>query len=309
MSRRPPRLLVVGLGGNAVSPPAGDLSFAAERAAIDQAAGELAALAADATRLLVVHGNGPQVGRLLAAPNLGDGAALDIHVAQTQGEIGYLLAEALERARPARRVASLMTRVLVDAADPAFACPEKPVGPLLAGPVADSPCRAVPGGGYRRVVASPRPRAVLEADTIRALLEEQDVVAGGGGGIPLVEMPNGRRSVAAVVDKDWVAALLAVQLGATRLLFVTDVTHAFEDFATRQEMPIAVLTCSGARAGLERGIFPPGSMGPKIASAVEFVAATGRPAVVTALGQVEAGLMGTAGTRIVPDDGDLDRGE
>lgn len=291
--------LVVALGGNAVSPPRGGLTFAVERRLVAQAAGELAPLAAAGARLLIVHGNGPQVGRLLAAESAGALADLDVLVAQTQGELGYLLAAALDAHLGAGACAALMTRVVVAADDPAFATPTKPVGPVLAAAPAGVASARLPDGGWRQVVASPRPIAVVERAAIAALLATTHVIAGGGGGVALGDAAPGRQPCAAVVDKDWTAALLAVAVGARRLLYVTDVCQVCDGFGTPDVRPLAVLSVDEARARLAAGAFPPGSMGPKIASAVEFVAATGGEAVITTLGAIAAALDGDAGTRIV----------
>ncbi len=292
-------LLVVGLGGNAISPPRGALKFADERVAIAAAAGELCALARAGARLLVVHGNGPQVGRLLLASAFGDPASLDLHVAQTQGELGYLLTEALEL-RLDIPCAALVTRVVVAANDPAFATPTKPIGGVLgAAPPNSASVRTPNGMGFRRVVASPRPVSVLEEAAIADLLTRHHVVAGGGGGIPLAQGAGGRAPAAAVVDKDWVASLLAHRLDARRLVFVTDVDNAFEGFAGPQPRALSRLACGEARERLARGEFAPGSMGPKVEAAVEFTEATGRPCVIARLGGVERALSGAGGTTIV----------
>ncbi|HXJ33767.1 MAG TPA: carbamate kinase [Candidatus Eisenbacteria bacterium] len=295
-------LTVVALGGNAVSPARGGMRFDAERAAIASAADELTDLARTA-RLLVVHGNGPQVGRLLAAPELGDPGSLDVHVAQTQGELGYLLAEALET-RAERPCVALVTRVLVDPNDGAFEAPTKPVGPVLAARPRGAPAMRTPDGrGWRRVVASPRPHAVVELEAIRALLATHHVIAGGGGGVALARRSTTRGARAArsaVVDKDWVAALLATALGAERLVFVTDVSGAFDAFGRPEARGIPTMRIAEARERLAGGVFAPGSMAPKVESAIEFVQATGRPAVIAELGSVATGLRGTTGTTIVP---------
>jgi carbamate kinase len=294
-------LTVVALGGNAISPPGGALSLAAERAGIARAAAELAALAARGARLLVVHGNGPQVGRLLAAPGIGDPESLDVHVAQTQGEIGYLLAEALGADLGGEACVAVVTRVVVDAADPAFADPTKPVGAILPAPPPGVPsARAPDGRGWRRVVASPRPLAVVEQAAIAALLATRHVIAGGGGGVVLAGSPPARQPRPAVVDKDWTAALLAVGLGAEGLLFVTDVPHAFEGFGGAAQRAIRVMRAAEARARLAGREFAAGSMAPKVESAADYVEATGRPAVIAALGEVEAALLGRTGTRVEP---------
>lgn len=292
------RLTVVGVGGNAVNPAGGDASLAAERAAIETAVDELAALASESSRLLVVHGNGPQVGRLLAAPGVGDPAHLDIHVAQTQGELGYLLADGLQRAI-SRPCAALVTRVVVDPDDPAFEQPIKPIGPVLdRRPDAVASNTTPDGRGWRRVVASPRPQRVVEQDAIATLLATHDVVAGGGGGIPITFTDGETHGVPAVIDKDWVAALLAIALGADRLISITDVESAFDRFAEAGRTPLRTLTNREARRLLERGEFAPGSMAPKIESAVEFVEETGHDALIAKLGEVAAALRGESGTTV-----------
>ena len=294
-------LYVVALGGNAICPPRGDLSLATERTLVRDAVGELAVLARRGVRLLIVHGNGPQVGRLLGAPGLGDPESLDVHVAQTQGELGYLLAEALDARLGGEACAALVTRVLVDEGDPAFTAPTKPVGAALAEPPAGLPAVRMPDGrGWRRVVASPRPVAVVEQAAIATLLRSHHVVAGGGGGVALARAGASRRPRPAVIDKDWVAGLLAGVLGAERLLFVTDVSHAFDRFGRDDQAEIHAMNAAEARARLAAGIFAPGSMAPKVESAVEFVEASGRAAVITTIGSIEASLRGAAGTTICP---------
>ncbi len=294
-------LHVVALGGNAICPPRGDLSLATERALVHDAVAELAALAQRGARLLVVHGNGPQVGRLLGAPGVGDPESLDVHVAQTQGELGYLLAEALDSRLGGDSCAALVTRVLVDEADPAFAAPSKPVGAVLAEPPPGLPAVRTPDGrGWRRVVASPRPVAVVEQAAIATLLRSHHVVAGGGGGVALARAGAGRRPRPAVIDKDWVAGLLAGALGAERLVFVTDVSHAFDRFGRDDQAEIHVMGVAEARARLAAGVFAPGSMAPKVESAVEFVEGSRRAAVITTVGSMDAALRGAAGTTICP---------
>jgi carbamate kinase len=290
-------LTVVAVGGNALSPPRGSQALSAEREVVSRTTAELGALARAGGRLLVVHGNGPQVGRLLAAPGLGDPRSLDVHVAQTQGELGYLMAQGLDEVLGEGQTAAIVTRVIVGESDPAFLEPSKPVGPVLPGRPDDA-ARPALGGGWRRVVASPRPVEIVEREAIAALLERFHVIAGGGGGIPLVGRAATRRPVAAVVDKDWVAALLAIALGAQRLIFVTDVVSVFDQYGGAEARRIATMTALDARARLRAGVFGPGSMAPKVESATEFVEATGRPAVITTPGAIEAALGGNAGTTI-----------
>jgi carbamate kinase len=225
---------------------------------------------------------------------------LDVLVAQTQGELGYLLCEALDAALGEPASVAIVTRVLVDTTDPAFASETKPIGRVLPRAAADGPAVRTPDGrGWRRVVASPRPRAVLELGAIRTALGEHHVVAGGGGGVPLARATDTRAACGAVVDKDRVAALLAIALGAERLIFVTDVPAAFDDFGSPVPRPIARLSVPAARARLAAGVFAAGSMGPKVESATDFVEATGHPAVITGRDGIRTALAGEAGTTIV----------
>lgn len=292
-----PPLLVIALGGNALSPPAGDQGYATERAAAAVAARQLAALATQGQRLLVVHGNGPQVGRLLGSG--ADTTHLDIHVAQTQGELGYLLAEALEAASGSATVA-LVTRALVDPADPAFENPTKPIGPLLSARPPHGPAVQL-SGGWRRTVASPRPLAVVEERAIATLLREQHVIAGGGGGIALARTAAGSQGLAGVIDKDWMAARLAIALQAQALVFATNVAGVEDGHGTPQARLRARLTVAQARELLAAGVLGAGSMAPKVESAVAFVEATGRPALILHTDVLARALDAMPpGTRIVP---------
>lgn len=289
-----PGLLVIALGGNALSPPAGDQGYATERAATARAAHQLAALGAQGRRLLVVHGNGPQVGRLLGSG--ADTGNLDIHVAQTQGELGYLLAEALEQESATPTVA-LVTRALVDPADPAFEHPTKPIGPLLPTRPPGGPAMRL-NGGWRRTVASPRPLAVVEERAIATLLREQHVIAGGGGGIAITRTAQG---LGGVIDKDWVAARLAVALQAQALVFATDVAGVEDAHGSAQAQLRPRLSLAEARELLAAGVLGAGSMAPKVESAAAFVAATGRPALILHTEMLARALdAAVPGTRIVP---------
>ncbi|MGE0624291.1 MAG: carbamate kinase [Pseudomonadales bacterium] len=283
-------LLVLALGGNALSPPtdAGE-DYAPERRIVRATGERLKRLAERGYRLLIVHGNGPQVGRLLRQdPSHGN---LDIHIAQTQGELGYLLVRALKHT-----ALSLLTRVVV-AEDPGP--PVKAVGPVLRSRPDGSAVRA--GDGWRVAVASPTPLAVLEEAAIATLLRTHHVIAGGGGGIP--ESVSGE-PVAGVVDKDRIAALLAVALDARHLVFATDVPGVYPEPDVRSGPPLAGIGLDTARTLIDRRIAAAGSMGPKLESALEFATRTGRPASICALDAVEAALSGRAGTRVgqAPED-------
>ena len=285
MDGEPRPLLVVALGGNALSPAAGDTSYAVERARVARTGIELNALARAGYRLLVVHGNGPQVGRLMRGDL--EGANLDIHVAQTQGELGYLIAAALEEPS-----ATLMTRVVVDPASPAFADPVKAVGPVMKAAPADGTARAV-AGGWRLLVPSPEPLDVLEVEAARALLEERHVIAGGGGGVPV---SAAGAPCQCVVDKDYVATFLAIALAAEELVFVTDVAGVHLRHGKSDEQLLGVLTLEAARGLMDGDELGAGSMAPKVAAAVRYVAATGRPAVITGLGRIREALDRQTGT-------------
>jgi len=277
-------LLVMALGGNALSPPSthGD-DYPVEREIVGRTARLLDRLVDGGYRLLIVHGNGPQVGRLLRQdPGHGN---LDIHIAQTQGELGYLLSAAMEAPS-----ACLLTRVIV-AAD--VGPPVKPVGPILADEPAQPAIRT--GDGWRLIVPSPRPREIPELAAIETLIRRAHVIAGGGGGIP--ENESGQ-PVAGVVDKDRVAALLAIRLEAAHLVFATDVAGVFAESGTTSGVPLPHLDPEAAGTLIQRGIAAPGSMAPKLESAIRFATARGRQAVICALDQIEGAMAGESGTRI-----------
>jgi carbamate kinase len=234
---------------------------------------------------------------------------LDMLVAQTQGLLGYLLQQelraALRRWHIERPVATLVTQVVVDPADPAFLLPTKPIGPYLSADEAallrqaGVPLIEVPGGAWRRVVPSPRPLAIVEEAELRALVDAATVpIAGGGGGVPVVPEGNGYHGVEGVVDKDLTAALLAECVGAGALVILTDTEHVLLDRGTRRERQMQRLTVAEARAALRDGQFPRGSMGPKIEAAISAVEA-GRRAVIASLESAAKALEG-AGTEIVP---------
>jgi carbamate kinase len=256
--------------------------------------------------VVVTHGNGPQVGLLALQAEAYAGAQpypLDVLGAESDGMIGYLLDQGLANALPGREVATLLTQVVVDPDDPAFAHPTKPIGPVYSEAearrlaVARGWTVAADVGGYRRVVPSPEPRELVELTTIRLLVEAGVVVVcAGGGGIPVVlDSSGGLRGVDAVVDKDLSASLLAVRIGADALLMLTDVDAVQRGFGGREPEPIRRIDVRELRAlGL-----PAGSMGPKAEAACRFVEATGGLAAIGALEQARAVLSGNAGTTVV----------
>ena len=300
-------IAVAALGGNAIVSPDG-VSVDLRRAPL-----ALARLVALGWDLVVTHGNGPQVGqRLLETQAAGnEHAPLDVLVAETEGSLGYLLQQALgntlrEAGHP-RTVAALVTQVVVAADDPAFRAPAKPVGPFYDAARGEAlrrekgwAMREDAGRGMRRVVPSPEPLEIVERRAIAALVAEGVVViAAGGGGIPVVRDAQGRlRGVEAVVDKDRSSFLLARLLGADLLLILTGVAEVLLDFGLPSARPVRRLAVQDARERLARGEFAAGSMGPKVAAASDFAAATGRPAIITSAERVLDALVGTSGTVI-----------
>jgi carbamate kinase len=299
-------LTVIALGGNALLRP-GERGTAAEHRA------NLAATFAAIAPLLegevvVTHGNGPQVGNELLRQELAEAEApplpLWVAVAQTQAEIGTLVvAELLPIA--GRPVAVVATHVVVDPEDPAFENPTKPIGPHYSSDRAHElerergwTLREDPGRGWRRVVPSPRPLEVLELEAVRTLLHDgQLAVAVGGGGIPVVRRDGAFDGIDAVIDKDHASALLAVGLGASRLVILTQVAGVYRDFGNGDDAgpPLSQLDPKRDAGLLEE--LPPGSMRPKVEAAFSFVAQTGGEALITSADAVENG---EAGTRVVP---------
>lgn len=305
--------VVVALGGNALSPPRGDGSVEEMREALTATAAALADLVATGTSLVLTHGNGPQVGRLLLQQELAADQVppmpMDVCGALSQGQVGYLVAQALDNALRRRRldarVLTLVTQVVVDGRDPAFRRPSKPVGPSYDRAVAQAIAQASghvfaiqSDGRWRRVVASPRPLRFVEQAPLRALVDSGSVVvAAGGGGVPVVEHRGQLRGVEAVVDKDRTAALLAVTVGADVLLVLTEVDRVQVGFGTPSARAVSSMTVAEAGAWLAAGEFPDGSMGPKVEACVSFVQAGGR-AAIGALGRAADVLAGRSGTAI-----------
>ena len=308
--------VVVALGGNALSPAGGSGSVEEMRAALAVAAAALAELVGSGAALVLTHGNGPQVGRLLlqqeAAALAVPPMPMDVCGAATQGQLGYLLAQALGTALRRRglkqQVVPVVTQVVVAGDDPAFAQPAKPVGPSYDTVVARAMAAAsghvfgeVRAGRWRRLVPSPRPVGFVEEGPIRLLASSGYVlVAAGGGGVPVVlAADGGYRGVEAVVDKDRTAAVLALLVGAEVLAILTEVSQVELGWGTPAARALPKLSVTEARGLLAAGEFPAGSMGPKIEACCDFVAAGGSRAVIGALEQAADVVLGTAGTTVV----------
>jgi carbamate kinase len=307
--------VVIALGGNALLRRGEALAAETQRRNVAAAAAAVAAVAAS-HEVVVSHGNGPQVGLLALQAEAyrrsaaGQAAApwpLDLLGAESEGMIGYLIEQELANRLPGREVATLLTRTVVDADDPAFARPSKPIGPLYGAPTAHRLAAewgwsiAPDGSGWRRVVPSPEPRRIVELATIAILLRAGvTVICAGGGGIPVVETAGGLRGVEAVIDKDLAAALLACAIDADRLLLLTDVDAVYADWPVPAQRAIR-------RAGPEemrRLAFAPGSMAPKVEAACRF-AARGGIAAIGRLADAAAILNGKAGTAIARDAGPI----
>jgi carbamate kinase len=308
-------LAVVAFGGNALLRPEDTGTTARQLGRAREAVRKLLPVLNRGYELVVVHGNGPQVGNLLiqaeAAADLVPRQSLDFCVAQTEGSIGFLMelafANELQRAGFRKEVITLVTQVEVDAADPAFATPTKPIGPFFEKEKALRMMEELgwtmvedAGRGWRKVVASPRPLAIRGVEVAAALINRGHiVVAAGGGGVPIVVTDEGEiRGVEAVIDKDYSAAMLAASLQADLFVILTGVERVARDFGTPNEKPLPTIGVETARALLAEGQFPPGSMGPKIDAAIRYIAAGGREVLITRAESLGDALEGRTGTRI-----------
>lgn len=308
---------VIAIGGNSLvkSDQVGTIAEQFENAR--QTADNLAELAGLGWRIALVHGNGPQVGFILrrseessdVAPRL----SLDMCDADSQGGIGYIVQQSVHNALRVRGinrpVAAVITQVEVDPQDPAFQRPAKPIGQFYSEDEAEQirhdrhwTLLHEAGRGWRRVVPSPRPRAIVEVEVIRGLVE-QDVVTicAGGGGIPVARDEYGElRGVEAVIDKDYASALLARSINAELFVISTQVERVMLHFGTPRARPLEQMTLAEGEHYLKEGHFPPGSMGPKIEAALDFLRAGGQKVLVTDFPHVQRALHGETGTWIVP---------
>jgi carbamate kinase len=308
--------VVVALGGNALLRRGADDTFAELYGAARAAAERIADIASDGWEVVVTHGNGPQVGRILlqqeAAASAVSPMPLDVCGAESQGLIGYLLQVTIgdvffERGME-RPVATVLTLTRVRPDDPAFLEPTKFIGPYYTAEQARDlegergwVVKEDPHGGWRRVVPSPRPYSIVETPVVKRLVAEGVIViAGGGGGVPVVE--EGPRLIGkeAVVDKDLAAAILAAEVEAGTLLILTDVPKVQRGFGSGAPEDVERMTADEAAALLGAGEFGAGSMGPKIQAAIDFLRGGGERVLVGDLAQAPEVLRGTAGTEIVP---------
>jgi carbamate kinase len=307
----------VAFGGNALLPKESDGTLEEQQALAREAAVWLVDIVRQGYELVVVHGNGPQVGNImiqveqsvLQIPPI----TLDVAVAQTQGSIGFLLQTAIRNELTTqgivKDVVTLLSEVEVDPDDPAFQHPTKPVGPFFnryrAKVLTEErgwTMKEDAGRGYRKVVPSPKPKKILNFDVVRRLVTNGTVVvAAGGGGIPVVKGGDGSmRGIEAVIDKDYASALLAAELKADLFIVLTGVQRVMKNFGKKSEKAIAELTVDEARRLLKQGQFPPGSMGPKIDASIRFVEASGSSVLITDAAHLARALAGESGTYLRP---------
>lgn len=311
------KTVVVALGGNAILQPGQKGTFEEQFDNVQCAVDQLAAMVRSGRwRLVVTHGNGPQVGNILlqhdAAKTIVPPMPMDVCGAQSQGFIGYMIQQAFHNvlSREGRGdipVATVVTQVLVDRADPAFQKPTKPVGAFYSEGEAkrlqaEKGWHVVEdaGRGWRRVVPSPEPKAIVERETIRLLVEGGGIViASGGGGIPVIKEDGTYRGVEAVIDKDLAGERLAQDVGAAVFLILTDVDRVRVNYNKPGEKALDRMTVAEARGYMQEGHFAKGSMEPKVKAAVRFAEGGGERAVIATLSQAFEAVEGRAGTQVV----------
>ena len=313
-----PKRIIVAIGGNATHPEDIEGTSREQKDIARVTAEALLPLALEDNELIITHGNGPVVGKILMRQALTrDRIApmpLDICVAHSQGGIAYLLVQELEnalrRAGNDRHAACLLTQVEVDPSDSAFREPTKPIGTFYSEEDAKAlghkmgwRMKEDSGRGYRHVVPSPAPQHICDISLIEELSRRGSIViAGGGGGIPVIRNPDGTRmGVEAVIDKDLTTAHMANVLGIETMMILTAVPQVAVHFGTPQERALDRVTATDMRAFMDEGHFPPGSMGPKIDAALRFLEGGGRHVIIAALEDAGAALRGTVGTHVMAD--------
>jgi len=307
---------VIAVGGNSLIKDSKKIAMADQLEAVKETCFFVAKMVEKGWNVVITHGNGPQVGFLLrrieiAATELPT-IPLDIIVADTQGAIGYMIQQSLnnefKKRRIDRKVATVVSQILVDADDPAFKKPSKPIGSFMSyeeamkkqsedgwNVIEDS------GRGWRRVVASPMPQEIIEKNAIKTLIDTgYIVVAAGGGGIPVVENNSNYIGVAAVIDKDYASSLLATSIGADLFMISTAVEKVYLNFGNENQKSLDVITLAEARKYAAEGHFAAGSMGPKINAVIKYLEAGGKEALITCPDKIEDALDGKNGTRIIP---------
>jgi carbamate kinase len=303
---------VVALGGNALVKPGQEGTSEQQFETTRQTVEEIVRMIEHGHEVVLTHGNGPQVGSLLLQQELAKEVTppmpLDVCGAMSQGQVGYMIAQCMIAALRSRQldkhVATIVTQTLVDASDPAFEHPTKPVGPVYRHDdalrrIKEGYRMAQQKGGWRIVVPSPQPRSILESAVIKQLIDAGHiVVAVGGGGIPVVESSEGRRGVEAVIDKDLAAEELASEIEADALLILTDVEAVYLNYGKENEQTLRNVTLEEIEQHYYDGQFPPGTMGPKVLAAIRFLQNGGDTAIIASIDNAWDALQGTAGTSI-----------
>ncbi len=311
------KTLVIAVGGNSLIKDAQHQSVADQLAAVVETVRHITDLLERGYHVVVTHGNGPQVGFILLRSEHSRGVLhevpLDSIVADTQGALGYQIQQAFQnefcRRGLNKSVAAIVTQTVVDRRDPAFAIPSKPIGEFYTREQAEERMRVEKwnmvedaGRGWRRVVASPKPLRIVEAEVVRHLVKDgYVVVAAGGGGIPVVADEHGVLSgAAAVIDKDLASAVLAAQIGADLLVISTAVEKVFLNFGKPNQRALGFMTVAEAKSYITEGHFARGSMLPKIEACIHFIQQGGSEAVITCPDALSAALDGQTGTRVLP---------
>jgi len=309
------KTIVIALGGNAILQPGQNGTVDEQMENVDSTAEQVAELIAQGHRVVITHGNGPQVGALLIQQEAGRDRVppmpLDVCGAESQGQIGYMLQQSigkmLARRSIPRPVATVITQMVVDPNDPAFANPTKPVGPFYSAYYAEQRMKETgekwiedAGRGWRRVVPSPDPIRIVEQDAILSLVRTGAIViANGGGGIPVIEKGGLYKGVEAVIDKDLGGECLARDVGADVLLILTDVAHVALHYKTPHQVDLHTVQLDDLIRYQQEGHFKAGSMGPKVEACRRFVERGGEAAIIAQLDRAVEAIHGNAGTRIV----------
>ncbi|HEV2715913.1 MAG TPA: carbamate kinase [Terriglobales bacterium] len=311
------KTMLLAVGGNSLIRAGEKGTIAEQLANARQTASQIVKLIANGYRIVLTHGNGPQVGAALLCSERGTsqvpGHPLDVCDAATQGEIGYLLQQSLNTELRAAGfsvpVATVLTQSVVSLRDPAMKCPTKPVGPFYSRTEAEERKRQLgwsivedAARGYRRVVPSPEPIEIVELEVIRDLIEQGVlVIACGGGGIPVAWVNGTLQGVEAVIDKDRASAVLACELAVDLFVISTDVDYVYLDYKKPMQRPLHVVNAAELRSYADAGHFPPGNMGPKVESVLRFLENGGQEAVITSGENLCRAVAGSAGTCIFPD--------
>lgn len=309
------KIVVVAIGGNAIIQAGQRGTMEEQFDNIIQSCDPIIDLIEEGYSVVLTHGNGPQVGnsllRVEASSNILPNMSLDICGAETQGSLGYMIQQSLYNRMSVRginkSIATVVTQVVVNKEDEAFENPTKPIGPFYSvkrvkeiTKERDVTIIEDSGRGYRRVVASPKPLEIIEKDVVKTLVEKDFlVITVGGGGIPVIREGNELKGIEAVIDKDRASALIAEEINADYLILLTGVPQVAINFGKENQELLSKMTIREAEKYLLEGQFPPGSMGPKIQSSIDFVKNSGGEAIITSIDKLQEALKGETGTRIV----------